>query len=106
MLLHSTPQSIISAAVRHGCSLPLCTPKMSGAPCVGAAFALAWVAALFDWLSRLAESGAQIGTAQSRHPGFRSFGYRRQATILAEFAGGELRVVRVYFAGQDWTSPG
>ena len=72
----------------------------------GAAFALAWVAALFDWLSRLAESGAQIGSVQSRHPGFRSFGYRRQATILAEFAGGELRVVRVYFAGQDWTSPG
>lgn len=71
----------------------------------GAAFAVAWVEALFDWLTRLAEGGAQIGTTRPRHPGFRSFGYRRQATILAEFAGGELRVVRIYFAGQDWTAP-
>lgn len=70
----------------------------------GPAFALVWVDALFEWLEQIADGGARIGTAHPKHPDFRTFGYKRQATILAEFAGGELRVVRVYFAGQDWTA--
>lgn len=70
----------------------------------GTADAVAWAETLFAWLEKPAECGAELGTAHPRHPGFRSFGYRRQATILAEFADGELRVIRVYFAGQDWTA--
>ena len=68
----------------------------------GADFALAWTGAFLDWLDALARGGARIGTAHPRHPAFRSFGYRRQATVLAEFEAGEMRIVRVYFAGQDW----
>lgn len=68
----------------------------------GEAFARDWVVAFLEWLRGCAESGAQYGTAHPRHPELRTFGYRRQATVLAEFAEGELRVVRVYFAGQDW----
>lgn len=69
----------------------------------GEAFADAWAVSFLDWLRGRAESGAQIGTAHPRHPEFRTFGYRRQATVLVEFSPDELRVVRVYFAGQDWT---
>lgn len=72
----------------------------------GTAFALDWSDALLDWLAGLAEAGAQIGTASPAEPDFRTFGYRRQATVLAEFAEDELRVVRVYFAGQDWSRGG
>ena len=69
----------------------------------GEAFARAWVDAFLEWLGRRAESGAQLGTAHPRRPGFRTFGYRRQATVLVEFAAEEMRVARVYFAGQDWS---
>ena len=68
----------------------------------GAAFAEEWVAAFEAWLWRHAELGAVIGTEHPRRPGLRTFGYRRQATLLAQYAEGEVRVVRVYFAGQDW----
>ncbi len=68
----------------------------------GLVFAETWVDTLFDWLTRLADSGAQYGTEHPDHPSFRTFGYKQQATILAEFAHNEMRVVRIYFAGQDW----
>ncbi|WP_226583122.1 hypothetical protein [Acuticoccus sediminis] len=69
----------------------------------GRAFALDWSDAFLDWLEGCAARGAQLGTAHPVHTAFRTFGYRRQATVLAEFADDELRIVRVYFAGQDWT---
>ena len=71
----------------------------------GAAFAAAWTDALVDWLAKLAEGGAEIGTAHHERTGMRTFGYRRQATVLARFTPGELQVVRLYFRGQDWQRP-
>jgi len=68
----------------------------------GVAFAEAWTEALLQWLERLADLGAQYGTAHAKHPRYRTFGYRRQATILAEFSDDSLDVVRVRFAGEDW----
>jgi plasmid stabilization system protein ParE len=70
----------------------------------GRACAIAWTEAFLDWLDALATGGARLGTAHPVHARFRTFGYRRQATVLAEFADEELRVVRIYFAGQDWTA--
>lgn len=70
----------------------------------GPAFADVWTEAFIDWLENLAEGGAQIGSAHPRHPTFRTFGYKRQATVLAEFADAEMRIVRVYFPGQDWST--
>jgi hypothetical protein len=69
----------------------------------GVAFADNWVDVLLSWLDALAEGGAVLGTAQPQDPSLRVFGYRRQASILAEFVPGELRVIRVYFRGQDWS---
>jgi hypothetical protein len=69
----------------------------------GAAFAGTWVDTLLSWLDALAEGGAVLGAAHPEDPSLRVFGYRRQASILAEFAPGELRVIRVYFRGQDWS---
>jgi len=68
----------------------------------GDVFADAWIAELEAWLRRQAELGAVTGTAHPSRPGLRTFGYRRQATLLVQYATGEIRVVRVYFAGQDW----
>lgn len=68
----------------------------------GIAFAEAWSETLLDWLEHRAVLGAQFGTAHPRHPGYRTFGYRRQATILAEFTDGVMDVVRIRFAGEDW----
>ena len=68
----------------------------------GDAFAEAWTEALLRWLEKLADLGAQYGTAHPRHPGYRTFGYRRQATILAEFSDEAVDVVRIRFAGEDW----
>lgn len=68
----------------------------------GRAFADAWTEALLAWLEKIAAGGAQIGTAHPVHAGFRTFGYKRQATILARFSDTDLRVVRIYIAGQDW----
>jgi hypothetical protein len=36
------------------------------------------------------------------YPRYRTFGYRRQATILAEFTDDTMDVVRIRFAGEDW----
>jgi plasmid stabilization system protein ParE len=69
----------------------------------GALFADAWIDALLGWLDGLAAGGAVVGTAHPEDPSLRVFGYRRQASILAEFAHGELRVIRVYLRGQDWS---
>jgi plasmid stabilization system protein ParE len=71
----------------------------------GAAFARAWTDALVAWLERLAETGAQIGTAHAERPGMRTFGYRHRVTVLARFTDTELQVVRLYFRGQDWQRP-
>lgn len=68
----------------------------------GGVFAEAWSEALLDWLDRRAALGAQFGTAHPGHPGYRTFGYRRQATILAEFTDDAMEVVRIRFAGEDW----
>jgi plasmid stabilization system protein ParE len=64
----------------------------------GSDFARAWAEALIDWLEQQAALGAQLGTSHPRRP----FGYRRQATILAEFTEDAMDVVRVRFAGEDW----
>jgi hypothetical protein len=69
----------------------------------GAAFADNWMDALLGWLDALAEGGSVLGTAHPEDPSLRVFGYRKQASILAEFVPGELRVIRVYFRGQDWS---
>lgn len=69
----------------------------------GEAFANACIDRLLDWLDALADGGAVFGTAHPEDPSLRVFGYRRQASILAEFVPGELRVIRVYFRGQDWS---
>ncbi|HVL21292.1 MAG TPA: hypothetical protein VM422_09985 [Amaricoccus sp.] len=66
------------------------------------AFAEAWTETLLAWLERQAALGAQVGTAHPRFPAYRTFGYRRQATILAEFTDTTLDVVRIRFAGEDW----
>lgn len=68
----------------------------------GIAFAEAWSETLLDWLENRAALGAQFGSAHPRHPGYRTFGYRRQATILAEFTDGAMDVIRIRFAGEDW----
>jgi plasmid stabilization system protein ParE len=68
----------------------------------GPEFAAAWTEALLRWLERRADLGAQFGTAHPAYPGYRTFGYRRQATILAEFGEGTMDVVRIRFAGEDW----
>lgn len=65
-------------------------------------FAAAWVRNFTAWLRRHAESGAVMGTEHPRRPGARTFGYKGQATLVIEYPEGEVRVVRVYFAGQDW----
>ena len=59
--------------------------------------------ALLRWLERIAESGAQVGTEWPEDARLRTFGYRRQGTVLAEFDADTMVVVRIYFAGQDWT---
>ncbi len=70
----------------------------------GAEFARVWIGALIDWLEKIAEGGALLGTEHPTEKPFRTFGYKRQATVLAELQNDEIRVIRVYFAGQDWTS--
>jgi hypothetical protein len=51
----------------------------------GATFVSEWTESLLVWLEHRAALGAQFGTAHHRFPRYRTFGYRRQATILAEF---------------------
>jgi plasmid stabilization system protein ParE len=68
----------------------------------GSAFAEAWSEGLLDWLESRAALGAQFGTDHPMHPGYRTFGYRRQATILAEFTDDAMDVVRIRFGGEDW----
>jgi len=63
-------------------------------------FAVGWAFGLMRWLDRVALGGAQIGTEFPGAAGFRTFGYKRQATVLAEFRQAELIVLRVYFRGQ------
>ncbi len=43
-----------------------------------------------------------MGTEHPRRPGLRTFGYKRQATLLVRYAAAEVQVIRIYFAGQDW----
>jgi hypothetical protein len=56
---------------------------------------------LLHWLEKRADFGAHFGTAHPKYPGYQTFGYRRQATILAEFSDEARDVVRVRFAGED-----
>jgi plasmid stabilization system protein ParE len=59
--------------------------------------------ALLTKLEKLARAGAQLGTTLGDDPAVRSFGYAKQATIIARFTPGEIRVLRVFFTGKDWT---
>jgi plasmid stabilization system protein ParE len=68
----------------------------------GADFAAGWTDALIAWLEHRASLGAQFGTSHPAYPRYRTFGYRRQATILAEFTDDTMDVVRIRFAGEDW----
>ena len=70
----------------------------------GVQFALLWSDTLIDWLEHIASIGAQLGTEHPVEKSIRTFGYKRQATVLADFQVDEQRVVRIYFAGQDWTN--
>jgi plasmid stabilization system protein ParE len=69
----------------------------------GREFAETWVLALGEWLERQAAHGAVIGTEHPARPGFRTFGYRRQATVLAAFEAEALIVARFYMRGRDWS---
>ena len=68
----------------------------------GEGFAERSVSELLGWLRNLAETGAQVGTATDHDPRVRTFGYAGQATIVARFEVNTLRVLGVYFKGQDW----
>lgn len=70
----------------------------------GTKFAELWIEALIGWLESIAETGVQLGTEHPTEATVRTFGYKRQATILAEFSTDELRIIRVYFPGQDWAT--
>jgi hypothetical protein len=68
----------------------------------GRPFSEDWQDGFLTWLERIAKNGAVIGTALPSETSLRTFPCKKQATILAEFTDTELRIVRVYFAGQDW----
>lgn len=68
----------------------------------GPDFARDWTEGLLRWLEHRAALGAQFGTSHPAYPGYRTFGYRRQATILAEFTEEAVDVVRIRYAGEDW----
>jgi hypothetical protein len=68
----------------------------------GQEFAARWTDSLLAWLEHRADLGAQFGTSHPHNPRYRTFGYQKQATILAEFTDDALDVVRVHFAGEDW----
>lgn len=50
----------------------------------GAEFARVWIDALLDWLDGMAKGRAQLGTEHPTEKTFRTFGYKRQATVLAD----------------------
>ena len=68
--------------------------------CAALSFAAEWTELLIGWLERRAALGAQVGTSHPTIPAYRTFGYRRQATVLAEFAPGALTVVRIAVLGR------
>ena len=68
----------------------------------GAVFAQRATDQLLAWLARVADGGAELGTAHDSRAGMRTFGYRRQATVLVRYTATEMQVVRVYFRGRDW----
>jgi hypothetical protein len=68
----------------------------------GVAFGERFAVELRARLESIADTGAQLGTAVGDDPAVRSFGYDAQATVIARFAPGELRVLRIFFTGQDW----
>ncbi len=68
----------------------------------GENFASGWTQKLASWLKTLAADGVVLGTAHPFSATARSFPYKKQATILAEFTESDLRIIRIYFAGQDW----
>jgi len=68
----------------------------------GAVFAKHATDQLLAWLERVADGGAELGTAHDTRAGMRTFGYRRQAPVLVRYTATEMQVVRVYFRGRDW----
>ncbi len=67
----------------------------------GAKFAETWAVDLAKWLGDTAGNGAVLGTRHPTKPNTRTFPYRHQATILAELTETDLRIIRIYFPGQD-----
>jgi hypothetical protein len=68
----------------------------------GYRFARSWGDDLLTWLEQCATNGAVMGTAHPMKVGTRTFPYRNQATILAEYTESDLWIIRLYFPGQDW----
>lgn len=68
----------------------------------GVAFARQATDELLNWLEKIAAMGVQLGTEHGVREGMRTFGYRRQATILVRYTRSEMQVVRIYVRGQDW----
>jgi hypothetical protein len=68
----------------------------------GDAFAEKWTNELRAWLVRQAAHGAVLGTKHPYRPRFRTFGYKRQATVLATYGEDTFVVVRFYPRGRDW----
>jgi plasmid stabilization system protein ParE len=69
----------------------------------GDAFAERWTNELRGWLVMQAAHGAVLGTEHPSRPGFRTFGYKGQATVLATFGADTFVVVRFYPRGRDWS---
>ncbi len=68
----------------------------------GPDFAVRWLDAFSRWLTVLSADQLVIGTSHPFSDHARSFPYKRQATLLVEYTPTEMRIVRIYFAGQDW----
>jgi hypothetical protein len=68
----------------------------------GVDFATVWLSSFFRWLTTLAHDTVVLGTLHPFSDQARSFPYKKQATLLVEYTPTEMRIVRIYFAGQDW----
>jgi hypothetical protein len=68
----------------------------------GVDFAAVWLSSFSRWLRTLAHDTVILGTSHPFSDRARSFPYKKQATLLVEYTPTEMRIVRIYFAGQDW----
>lgn len=70
----------------------------------GRDFAANWLETFSIWLAKLTDGIVLLGTSHPFSAQARSFPYKKQATILVEYTPTEMRIIRVYFAGQDWSA--